>query len=90
MGASHQNSLMINEKINNTRETLMTDVDALKRDAGQIVADVKNHAQAHVDVVKDEVRDTFDRALDYVKERPFHVAAVSLFVGFLVGAFRRK
>ena len=81
---------MINDKITATRETLINDTDALKRDAVQIVDDVKKHAYAHVDVVKDRVNNTFDQARDYVKERPLHVAAIALFVGFLLGTFRRK
>lgn len=81
---------MTNDKITSTRETLINDTDTLKRDAAQIVDDVKNHAYAHVDVVKDKVNNTFDQAHDYVKERPFHVAAIALFIGFLIGTFRRK
>ena len=81
---------MTNDKITSTRETLIKDTDTLKQDAGQIVADVKKHAYAHVDAVKDRVNDTFDLARDYVKERPFQVVAVALFVGFLFGTFRRK
>jgi ElaB/YqjD/DUF883 family membrane-anchored ribosome-binding protein len=81
---------MTNDKITTTRETLINDSDALKRDAAQIVDDVKKHVHAHVDVVKDRVTNTFDQARDYVKERPFHVAAIALFIGFLIGALRRK
>jgi ElaB/YqjD/DUF883 family membrane-anchored ribosome-binding protein len=81
---------MTNDKIAITRETLINDTDTLKRDAAQIVDDVKKHAYAHVDVVKDSANDTFDLARNYVKERPFHVAAIALFIGFVIGRFRRK
>jgi len=81
---------MTNDKIATTRETLINDTDTLKRDAAQIVDDVKKHAYAHVDVVKDSVNDTFELARNYVKERPFHVAAIALFIGFVIGRFRRK
>ena len=81
---------MTNDKITSTRETLIKDTNHLRQDAGQIVEDVKNHAHAHVDAVKYKVNDTFDLARDYVKERPFHVAAVAFFIGFLIGTFRRK
>jgi ElaB/YqjD/DUF883 family membrane-anchored ribosome-binding protein len=81
---------MTNDKITATRETLIHDTDTLKRDAGQIVEDVKNHAHAHVDVAKETVNNALNQAHDYVKERPFHVAAVALFIGFLIGTFRRK
>jgi len=81
---------MTNDKITTTRETLINDTDTLKRDAGRIVEDVKNHAYAHVDVAKDTVNNAFNQARDYVKERPFHVAAAAFFLGFLFGTFRRK
>jgi ElaB/YqjD/DUF883 family membrane-anchored ribosome-binding protein len=81
---------MTNDKIATTRETLINDTDTLKRDAAQIVDDVKKHAYAHVDVVKDSVNDTFELARNYVKERPFHIAAIALFIGFVIGRFRRK
>jgi ElaB/YqjD/DUF883 family membrane-anchored ribosome-binding protein len=81
---------MTNDKITNTREALINDTDTLKRDAAQIVDDVKKHASAHVDVVKDSINNTFDQARDYVKERPFHVTAIALFIGFVIGRFRRK
>lgn len=88
--ASNLKDFMTNEKIATTREMLINDADALKRDAVQIVDDVKRHAVAHVDVVKDRVTNTLGQARDYIKERPFRVAAVALFIGFLVGMFRRK
>ena len=81
---------MTNDKITNTREILLNDTDTLKRDAGQIVEDVKNHAYAHVDVAKDTVNNALNQARDYVKERPFHVAAGAFLIGFLIGTFRRK
>lgn len=81
---------MTNDKITTTRETLINDTDTLKRDAGQIVEDVKNHAYAHVDAAKDTVNNAFNQTRDYVKERPLHVAAIALFIGFLIGTFRRK
>jgi len=81
---------MTNNKITDTRETLIKDTDHLKKDAGKIIEDVKKHASAHVEVVKDQVKDTFDLARDFVKERPLHFAAAALFIGFLIGTFRRK
>ena len=81
---------MTNDKITATRETLINDADTLKRDAAQIVDDVKKHAYAHVDVAKDTVNNAFNQARDYVKERPLHVAAAAFFIGFLIGTFRRK
>jgi len=81
---------MTNDKITTTRKALIHDTDTLKRDAGQIVEDVKNHAHAHVDAAKDTVNDAFNQARDYLRERPFRVVAAALFIGFVVGTFRRK
>jgi ElaB/YqjD/DUF883 family membrane-anchored ribosome-binding protein len=81
---------MTNDTINSTRETLIKDTNNLKQDAGQIVDDVKKHASAHVDAVKDKFNDTFDLARTCVKEHPLKLIGAALFVGFLVGTFRRK
>ena len=81
---------MNNNTITSTRETLIKDADHLKHDAGQIVADVKKHATAHVDAVKDKVNDTFDLARNVAKEHPLKLAAGALLVGFLIGTFCRK
>ena len=76
--------------ITSTRDTLLKDTDTLKRDAGQVVDDVKKHATAHVDAVKDNVNEVFDSAYDYLREHPFQLASAALLVGFMVGSFRRR
>ena len=81
---------MTNDNITSTRHALIKDTDHLKQDAGQLVEDVKKHASAHVDAVKDKVNDTFDSARDCVKEHPLKVVSVAFLVGFLIGTFRRK
>jgi len=81
---------MINDTVTSTRETLIKDADHLKQDAGQIVEDVKKHASAHVDAVKDRLNDSFDLARNCVKEHPLKLIAGSLLVGFLIGTFRRR
>ena len=81
---------MIKDTITSTRDAIIKDTDHLKQDAGQIVEDVKKHASAHVDAVKDKVNDTFDLARNCVKEHPLKLAAAALFIGFLIGNFRRK
>ena len=83
-------SNMTNDNITSTRESLIKDTDHLKQDAGQLIKDVKKHASAHVDAVKDKVSDTFDSARNFVKEHPLKVVSVALLVGFLFGTFRRK
>jgi ElaB/YqjD/DUF883 family membrane-anchored ribosome-binding protein len=81
---------MTNNTITSTRDTLIKDTDHLKQDAGRIVEDVKKHASAHVDAVKDKVNDTFDLARNFAKEHPLKLAGTALFIGFLIGTFRRK
>ena len=81
---------MIKDTITSTRDAIIKDTDHLKQDAGQIVEDVKKHASAHVDAVKDKVNDTFDLARNFAKEHPLKLAAAAFFVGFLIGTFRRK
>ena len=81
---------MTNDKITSTRKTLINDTDTLKQDAAKIVDDVKKHATAHVDVVKDTVNHTLDVARTCVQEHPLKVVSGALFIGFLIGIFRRK
>ncbi len=81
---------MTKDTITSTRDALIKDTDHLKRDAGQLVEDVKKHATAHVEAVKDTASDAFDLARNYAKEHPLKLAAAALFIGFLMGTFRRK
>jgi ElaB/YqjD/DUF883 family membrane-anchored ribosome-binding protein len=81
---------MIKDTITSTRDALIKDTDHLKRDAGQLVEDVKKHATAHVEAVKDTANDAFDLARTCAKEHPLKLAAAALFIGFLMGTFRRK
>ena len=76
--------------ITSTRDTLLKDTDTLKRDAGQVVDDVKKHATSHVDAVKDNVNETFDSAYDYLRDHPLQLAGTALLVGFVLGSFRRR
>ena len=81
---------MTKDTLTSTRDALIKDADHLKRDAGKIVEDVKKHASAHVDAVKDKANDTFDLARNFAKEHPLKLVAAALFIGFLIGTFRRK
>jgi ElaB/YqjD/DUF883 family membrane-anchored ribosome-binding protein len=81
---------MTKDTVTSTRETLIKDTDHLKQDAGKIVEDVRKHASAHVDAVKDKVSDTFDLARNCVKDHPLKLVAGAFFLGFLAGTFRRK
>ena len=81
---------MTKDTLTSTRDVLIKDTDHLKRDAGQIVDDVKKHAAAHVEVVKNKASDTFDLARACAKEHPLKLAAAAFFIGFIIGTFRRK
>jgi len=81
---------MTKDTISSTRDALIKDTDHLKRDAGQIVEDVKKHASAHVNAVRDKANNTFDLARNLAKEHPLKLVVASLFIGFIVGTFRRK
>jgi hypothetical protein len=81
---------MSNPTVASTRETRIKDVDHLQKDAGHLVADVGKHASAHVDAVKNSVTDSFDLARNFAREHPLKLAAGALFLGFLLGTFRRK
>jgi ElaB/YqjD/DUF883 family membrane-anchored ribosome-binding protein len=88
---SRRNRLMTKDTLTSTRDALIKDTDHLKRDAGQIVEDVKKHASAHVDAVKDKANEyasTWRATLQ--KEHPLKLVAAALFIGFLIGTFRRK
>ncbi|MDB4793465.1 hypothetical protein OAG63_00360 [Methylacidiphilales bacterium] len=81
---------MTKDPITSTRDAIIKDTDHLKQDAGQIVEDIRKHASAHVDAVKDQMNDTFDLARNCAKEHPLKLAAAAFFIGFLIGTFRRK
>jgi len=81
---------MSTNTITSTREAILKDTDHLKHDAGQIVADVKKHATAHVEAVKARVNDTFDLARNCVNEHPLKLVGGALLIGFLIGTFSRK
>ncbi|MCE0484580.1 MAG: hypothetical protein LV479_10115 [Methylacidiphilales bacterium] len=81
---------MTTDKFTSTRDTLIKDMDNLKRDAGQIVEDVKEHASTHVKATKDKANEAFDFACNCAKEHPLKLAAAAFFIGFITGTFRRK
>ena len=81
---------MTKHSTTSTHDALIKDTDHLKQDAGRIVEDVKKHASAHVDALKDKASDVFDLARNCAKEHPLKLVAAALFVGFLIGTFRRK
>lgn len=78
------------DKISDTRQALVDDAVELKRNVGQIAQDVKEHATAHVDFVKDRANDSYQRACDHARENPLHLIAAAFFFGLVIGFTRRK
>ena len=81
---------MENDKITNTRETLVKDADDLKRNVGKVAQDVKEHATAHVDFVKDHANDTYQQLSNYARENPIQVVAGAFVLGFVIASWRRR
>jgi ElaB/YqjD/DUF883 family membrane-anchored ribosome-binding protein len=73
-----------------TRETLVKDVDQLKKDATKIALDVKAHANAHVEQTKKRVNDTISAAQARVSAHPFAILGIGLALGYVFGARRRS
>jgi len=74
---------MENHATTKTRETLLHDVDKLKRTAAQVAQDVRDHATAHVDETKQRVTDTFETVRENLVTHPLSL----LGIGFVVGLF---
>jgi len=74
---------MQNNTITKTREALFKDIDALKNDATKLVADVKDHANAHVNQKKQLVNDTITQVRQQATAHPFAL----LGIGFVLGVF---
>jgi ElaB/YqjD/DUF883 family membrane-anchored ribosome-binding protein len=81
---------MESKDISETREALVSDASKLKENVGQIAQDVKDHATAHVDFVRDKANDTFQKLSDYAREKPLHLAGAAFVLGLFIGYTRRK
>jgi ElaB/YqjD/DUF883 family membrane-anchored ribosome-binding protein len=68
-----------------TREALLKDVDKLKRNAGQVVQDVKDHASAHVDETRQRVTDTLQSVRESVTDQPLALLGIGFVAGLLIG-----
>ncbi len=85
-------------RIVETREALVKDgqlfvkdVDKLKRDAVQIVEDVRDHANAHVTQTRQRVSDTLDLVRETVSANPWALVGAGVALGILIGfSFRRR
>ncbi len=78
-----------NHLTRHTRETLVNDVDNLKRDARQIADDVKKHAVAHVDETKQRINATIDLVRNYATAHPLTLLGCAVAFGFILGRRRR-
>ena len=83
-------NIMETPKTSKTRETLLHDVDKLKRNAVQVAHDVRDHATAHVDETKKRVADTIETARESLTTHPVLLLGIGLFVGFLLGLRVRR
>ncbi len=73
-----------------TRETLIQDVDKLKRDAVQVAQDVRSHASAHVDETKQRVTDTYLTIRENLTTHPLALLGFGFALGLIFGfRFRR-
>ena len=71
-----------------TREALARDVNDLRRDANQIVQDVRDHTNAQVEAAKQRVDDALSSARSYASAHVLTVLAAGIVIGFLFGARR--
>ena len=76
---------MENRLSEKTRDVLVKDVDKLKKDAVQVVQDVRKHATAHVDETKQRVSDTIQSVQDNLTAHPLTLLGIGFFFGFLFG-----
>jgi ElaB/YqjD/DUF883 family membrane-anchored ribosome-binding protein len=81
---------MQNHTTAKTRDALLHDVDKLKRDAVQVVNDVRKHATAHVDETKERVTDTIDAFRENLTAHPLALLGAGFVLGVLVGFRLRR
>jgi ElaB/YqjD/DUF883 family membrane-anchored ribosome-binding protein len=68
-----------------TRQTLVNDVDKLKRNAVQVAQDVRDHASAHVGETKQRVTDTYVTARETLTDNPLAILGIGFVLGLIVG-----
>jgi ElaB/YqjD/DUF883 family membrane-anchored ribosome-binding protein len=73
-----------------TRQTLIHDVDKLKRNAVQVAQDVRDHATAHVDETKQRVSDTILTVRENLVSHPLTLLGVGFVFGLLLGFQLRR
>jgi ElaB/YqjD/DUF883 family membrane-anchored ribosome-binding protein len=81
---------MENHTTSKTREALLKDVDKLKQNAVQVVQDVRNHANAHVDATKQRVTDVVTATRENFLAHPMSLVGVGFAFGLLLGLKLRR
>jgi ElaB/YqjD/DUF883 family membrane-anchored ribosome-binding protein len=81
---------MENHTTSKTRQTLLHDVDKLKRNAVQIAEDVRDHATAHIDETKQRVTDTIQTVRENLTTHPLSLLGIGFAVGLLWGLRVRR
>ena len=73
-----------------TREALLKDVERLKRNAAQVVQDVRDHATAHIDEKKQQVTAAVLTTRETLVSHPLSLLGAGLAIGFLLGLRVRR
>lgn len=79
---------MENNSTTNTREALLKDLDLLKKNASQVVQDVKDHANARVTETRQHVTGAIGQAREKTRAHPLAILSVGLVIGFILGRRR--
>ena len=69
---------MTNDKITATRELLLDETYALKRDAAQVVEDAKTNLYAHLVLAKEMAKNALAQARNYANRRLFRSVCISV------------
>jgi ElaB/YqjD/DUF883 family membrane-anchored ribosome-binding protein len=68
-----------------TGETLIKDVNNLKKDLVKVAHDARDHAAAHVTETKRRVQGAIGETREQLTSHPLTLFGVGLFLGFLLG-----
>ena len=74
----------------NTRDTLLKDVELLKKNVLQLASDVQEQSGLHVGVTKKKVTDAYKCVVDQAVAHPFALLGAGLALGLLIGLTRKS
>ncbi len=80
--------MQTNGTLSRTREIILDDVSALKKDAVKIATDVKDRAQAHVDETRQKWNDSLKLARETATAHPLALLGIGIALGFLIARRR--